>query len=166
MTARELGTLRGQLLLMAGLVVGCAAFAAVIATQRLLVEKYRGEKYPAAAPIGWDRAVNRDELAKLTEIERLALYDAWMSQAWAPPAAPRAMVEADAALYLTRAERTLVCGTAAQRTRTLRFLELAGDGSALPVLRKARALAVRWKDPDFARQIDECIAALAARAAL
>lgn len=148
MTNAEVRALRTQLLLLVGLFAGCLAAAGVIATQRPWFESFLGEKYAAlpadlqpladAAAAG---AVPKEAFAQLTPARRLALYDDWLTRADAPLATPAALLAADPALYLARAERSLVCGRPEQRSRALEFLKAAGAPQALPILRKVQSWA-------------------------
>ena len=160
MNKQELKTLRAQSLLMGGLLAGCIAAAILLATQRGFFESYLKEKYPplpeGLRPVADAAAKGRldpEEFEKLTEPERLTLYGHWMEGTDTPPAAARVLVEAAPALYIARAERTLVCGNADQRGRALAFLEAAGSDEAIPVLEELSRWARRRKMPELAAQI-------------
>ncbi len=161
MNKQELRTLRSQLLLTVGLFAGCIAAAAVMASQRGFFEKYLKEKYaplPADLKDVADAAaageVDPARFEQLSDAQRLALYDDWMTRDPPPVNTPRALMTAAAELYLARAERTLVCGNHDQRKRALRFLELAGSREATARLQKLSRWAAR-------RSLSELVAGIA-----
>lgn len=174
MNKRELKTLRGQLLLLGGLFAGCLVAAAVIAASRNFFEKFLGEKYQplpahlaALAQAAAEDRFDQSAFAALSPADRLVLYDDWMARADPPPAAtPGALLAADAALYLARVERTLVCGRPDQRLRALQFLELAGARQAVPLLREVRQWALKRKLPQLGEQIAETINRIEQRSTL
>lgn len=164
MNKQELRTLRSQLLLTVGLFAGCIAAAGVMASQRGFFEKYLKEKYaplPADLKDVADAAgageVDPVRFEQLSDAERLALYDDWMSRDPPPANTPRALLTAAGELYLARAERTLVCGNDDQRKRALRFLELAGSREAISRLQKLSRWAARRSLPEFAAAVAETI---------
>jgi hypothetical protein len=69
-------------------------------------------------------------------------------------------VAADPALYLERAERSLVCGSIEQKLRALFFLELSRSPQALPILHKAGHWLARHQMPEVMTQIVATIARL------
>jgi len=148
-------------MLTVGLFAGCIVAAAVMASQRGFFEKHLKEKY---APLPADiqdvaDAAAADEVdpvrfEQLSDQQRLALYDDWMTRDVPPANTPRALMAADGELYLARAERTLVCGSAVQRKRALSFLELAGSRDAIARLQKLSRWAAR-------RSLSELVAAIA-----
>ena len=160
MNKQELKTLRAQSLLMGGLLAGCIGAAVLLATQRGFFEGYLKEKY-APLPEGLrpvadaaaEGQLDPEEFQRLAEPHRLALYDHWMQADDPPPAAARVLVEAAPALYIARAERTLVCGNQQQRGRALAFLEAAGSDEAIPVLEELSRWAARRKMPELAAQV-------------
>jgi len=161
MNKQEMKTLRAQSLLMGGLFVGCIGAAVFLATQRGFFEGYLREKYSPLpenlrpmADAAAQGQLDAEEFEKLTEPERLALYDHWMEGSDAPPAFARVLVEAAPALYIARAERTLVCGNADQRDRALVFLEAAGSDEAAAALEDVSQWARRRKMPELAAQVD------------
>jgi hypothetical protein len=161
MNKAELRTLKVQLALVVGMFLVCAAGAGFMATQRAFFEGYMKEEYaelpadllPLAEAAARGRLTSED-LTELPEPKRLALYDHWMRQAEPPKRTPAALVAADPALYLARAERTLACGNAEQRRRALKFLELADSDEAVPILHKARRWAQRRKLAELGNQIE------------
>src|SRR5687768_6887954 len=169
LSRQEIRTLKGQLLLLAGLFLGSAGLAVALAVSRPLFERHQAETYkplPAhLAPLAESAAagghVDRAAFDKLPADARLALYDDWMLRPEPPPpATPAALVAADPALYLSRAERTLVAGNDSQRERALKFLELSGSPKAVPVLERAGEWARRRNLPDLAGRIEQTVIAL------
>jgi hypothetical protein len=153
MNKQELRMLKGQILLLTGMFAGSVVLAVFIATQRGFFEKLIEEKYavlPASMKPLADAAVegriDREAFNKLSQTERLLLYDDWMMRPDPLPMhMPSALVTADSGLYLARAERTLVGGSEDQKLRALKFLELAGSKEAVPLLQKARQWSIkRW----------------------
>lgn len=165
MNKQELQTLRGQLLLMGALFAGCIVAAIVMASQREFFEKFVEEKYvalPASlkplADAAAEGTIDKKAFANLSDSERLALYDYWMTHSDPTLAGmPRALVAADPPLYLTRAERSLVCGRVEQKLKALTFLELAGSRDAIPILQKVSQWAARRQIPEIAAKIAETI---------
>ena len=148
---------------------GSVVLAAVMAWQRPFFEKFIAEKYgvlPAAMKTLADGAadsgkIDLEAFSKLTPEERLLLYDDWMTRPDPPPQrAPAALVAADQSLYLARAERSLVGGNANQKTRALKFLELAGAKEAIPLLRKARQWSIKRRTHDLTAKITEVLESL------
>ena len=142
------------------------ALAVTLAAGRPFFEKFIEEKY-GALPAGMktlaDGAaeggkIDPEAFGRLTTEERLLLYDDWMARADTPPArTPAALVAADRELYLARAERSLVGGSARQQERALKFLELAGAKEAAPLLRKARQWSIKRRTPDLTARITEVL---------
>jgi len=170
MNKAELRTLKVQLALVVGMFLVCAAGAGFMATQRAFFEGYMKEEYAEISadllPLAEAAAGGRlapEDLAELPEPKRLALYDHWMRQAEPPKRTPAALVAAGPALYLARAERTLVCGNAEQRRRALKFLELADSAEAVPILRKARRWAERRKLAKFDEEIEATLKRIESR---
>jgi hypothetical protein len=167
MNKQEIRTLRGQLVLMAILFVGSLALAVFMAVNRSFFEKYIEEKYgamPASAQPLAERAEtgrfdesDKEKFAGLSDSERLALYDDWMSREESSAGTPRALIDVAASLYITRAERTIVCGSEDQKRRALRFLELSRSREAIPVLRKAHRWAVRRGSEELAARIADAL---------
>ncbi|MEW6213196.1 MAG: hypothetical protein AB1631_33170, partial [Acidobacteriota bacterium] len=106
MNKQEIRTLRGQLILMGILFVGSLALAVFMAANRGFFEKYIEEKYgamPASVQPLVERAEtgrfdesDKEKFASLSDSERLALYDDWMSREDSPSGTPRALIEAAA----------------------------------------------------------------------
>ena len=165
MNKQELRTLKGQLLLLCAMLAGSVLLAVIIATQRGFFEKFIEEKYaalPAALKPFADAAaegrLDREAFNKLSQAERLILYDDWMARALEPPArTPAELVAADATLYLARAERTLISGREDQKMRALKFFELAGAKDALPILRKARQWSIKRRTLELTAKITETL---------
>jgi hypothetical protein len=165
MNKQELRTLRGQLLLLGAMLAGSVVLAVSIATQRGFFEKFIEEKYaalPAALKPFADAAavgrLDREAFNKLSQAERLILYDDWMARPFEPPArTPSELVATDAPLYLARAERTLISGRDDQKVRALKFLELAGAKDAVPILRKARQWSIKRRTLELTAKIMETL---------
>jgi hypothetical protein len=169
MNKRELRTLKGQLLLLFAMFAGSVLLAVFIATQRGFFEKFIEEKYvalPASLkPLADAAAVGQLDLEafkKLSQTERLFLYDDWMARPEPLPAGtPAALVAADSGLYLARAERTIVSGRDDQKRRALKFLELAGSKEAVPILEKARRWSIKRRTTEMTAKITETLEHLA-----
>lgn len=166
MNKKELRTLKGQLLLLGGMFAGSIVLAVFIAMQRGFFEKFIEEKYgvlPASMKALADAAATEGKLDpeafnKLSQAERLLLYDDWMTRPDPPPSrTPSALTAADSGLYLARAERTLVSGREDQKMRALKFLELAGARDAIPILQKARQWSIKRRANDMAAKITETL---------
>lgn len=165
MNKQELRTLKGQLILLGVMLAGSVALAIFIATQRGFFEKFIEEKYtqlPAAlkplADAAAEGRLDREAFNKLSQAERLILYDDWMTRVGEPPArTPSELVAADSGLYLARAERTLVSGRDDQKMRALKFLELAASKEAVPILRKARQWSIKRRTNDLTAKITETL---------
>ena len=166
MNKEELRTLKGQLLLLGAMFAGSVVLAAVMAWQRPFFEKFIAEKYgvlPAAMKTLADGAADSGKIdveafSKLTPEERLLLYDDWMTRPDPPPQrTPAALVAADPVLYLARAERSLVGGSDDQKTRALKFLELAGSRDAVPLLQKARRWSIKRRTLDLTAKIEQVL---------
>jgi hypothetical protein len=165
MNKQELRTLKGQLLLLGAMFAGSIVLAALIATQRGFFEKFMEEKYgalPASLKPMADAAaegkLDGEAFNKLSQAERLLLYDDWMTRPGPPPTrTPRALVAADAALYLARSERTLVGGREDQKARALKFMELAGSKDAIPHLKKARLWSIKRRTMELTARITETL---------
>ena len=166
MNVKDLRTLRGQLLLTAGLFGGCVVLAGIIVSQRGRFESFVAEKYPASR----DRLSNAarraadaivvgetpgDEFQELLPEERRALYELWMQGENPSATSARALVGADAAYYVRCAEQTIVCGNAAQRARALEFLVVGGASAAPEALSRLSRWAGRRNRADWAEQITE-----------
>ncbi len=145
---------------------GSVALAVVIATQRPFFEKFIEEKYgqlPANIKTMADGAaesgkIDAEAFGRLTAEERLLLYDDWMTRPDPPPTrTPAALVAADPKLYLARAERSLVGGSDNQKTRALKFFELAGSKDAIPLLQKARQWSIKRRTLDLTAQITDVL---------
>lgn len=143
---------------------GSLALAAFIAAERGFFEKFVEEKYTALpaslkplADAAAENRIDKEAFARLSREERLILYDDWMARAETLERTPASLVQADAALYLARAERSIVAGRAEQKMRAVKFLELAGSRDALPILRKARAWSVRRGETNLTAKIDETL---------
>lgn len=165
MNKQDLRTLKGQLLLLGAMLVGSVLLAIVIATQRGFFEKFIEEKYLALpeelkpmADAAAQGRIDREAFNKLSQAERLILYDDWMARPGEPPGrTPSELVAADAPLYLRRAERTLINGRDDQKMRALKFMELAGAKEALPLLRKARQWSLKRRTHDLTAKITETL---------
>lgn len=165
MNKQELRTLKGQLLLLGVMLAGSVALAVIIATQRVFFEKFIEEKYaalPAALKPFADAAaegrLDREAFNKLSQADRLILYDDWMGHPLEPPArTPSELVKADAGLYLARAERTLINGREDQKRRALKFFELARARDAVPILKKARQWSIRRRTFELTAKITETL---------
>ncbi|MBI4747633.1 MAG: hypothetical protein HY774_04050 [Acidobacteria bacterium] len=163
----DLRSLTGQLLLIGGLFAGSVVLAAGIATQRTFFEKYRSETYqalPANLKPLVDSAVDGDfsvseitQFQHLPQPDRLRLYDDWMLAANPSDLAPRLLTRLDAPLYLTRAERTLVCGNPDQQRRAVFFLEQSNHSEAIPILQKALNWAEQRHDTALVEQIQQAL---------
>lgn len=165
MNKQELRTLRGQLLLFGAMFAASVVLAIVIASQRAFFEKFIEEKYAATpehlkplANAAAEGKLDREAFNKLSQADRLILYDDWMARAWPPPLrTPAALVAADSGLYLARAERTIVSGREDQKMRALKFLELAGAHDAVPILRKARRWSIKRGTSEMTAKITETL---------
>jgi hypothetical protein len=165
MNKRELRTLKGQLLLLGAMFAGSIVLAIFIATQRGFFEKFIEEKYgvlPASMKTLADAAtegkIDEEAFKKLSQAERLLLYDDWMARPNPPPErTPSALVAADAALYLARAERSLIGGREDQKMRALKFLELAESKMAVPLLQKARQWSIKRRTFELTAKITETL---------
>jgi hypothetical protein len=163
MNSRELRRLRVQLVLTLGLLAGCVGAAIFTAANRWWFEKWLVEKYaplPAQLRAVADSAaqgnLNGEAFARLSNEQRILLYDDWMSRGESPlDIAPKALLSAAPDLYIARVERTLVCGSAEQRERGLAFLDSCPRAEALPMLEKARDWAVRRNLPELAERIGQ-----------
>jgi hypothetical protein len=160
-----LRTLKGQLLLLGAMFAGSVVLAVFIAMQRGFFEKYILEKYdplPASlkplADAAAEGKLDVEAFNKLSQAERLILYDDWMTRPAPPPTrTPSVLVAADSGLYLARAERTIVNGREEQKLRALQFLELAASRDAIPILRKARQWSIKRKTAEMTAKITETI---------
>lgn len=168
MNKRELRTLKGQLLLLGAMFAGSIALAIFVATQRGFFEKFIEEKYgvlPATMKTLADTAaegkIDEEAFKKLSQAERLLLYDDWMARPDTPPArTPEVLVAADSALYLARAERTLIGGREDQKLRALKFIELARAKMAVPLLQKARQWSIKRRTIQLTEKITETLRSL------
>ena len=148
---------------------GSVLLAVFIATQRGFFEKFIEEKYvalPASlkplADAAAEGKIDREAFNKLSQTERLFLYDDWMARPEPLPThTPGALVTADSGLYLARAERTIVSGHDDQKVRALKFLELAGAKEAVPVLEKARQWSIKRRTAEMTAKITETLERLA-----
>jgi hypothetical protein len=151
MNKRELRTLKGQILLLCAIFAASTALAIFIASERAFFEKFVEEKYGAMtenlrplADAAAEGRLEQEAFNKLSQADRLILYDDWMTRPEPPPErTPHALVAADSGLYLARAERTIVTGRDEQKLRALKFLELAGAREAAPILRKAQRWSIK-----------------------
>ncbi len=166
MNRQEIRTLKGQLLLLGAMFAGSVVLAVVLATQRPFFEKFIAEKYgvlpdnikTVADGVALSGKIEAEAFGKLTEEERLLLYDDWMTRPDPPPTrTPAALVAADPKLYLSRAERSLVGGSDNQKTRALKFFELAGSKDAIPLLQKARQWSIKRRTLDLTAQITDVL---------
>ena len=166
MNRQEIRTLKGQLLLLGAMFAGSVVLAVVMATQRPFFEKFIAEKYgtiPAniktlADEVALSGKIEAEAFSKLTDEERLLLYDDWMTRPDPPPPrTPAALVAADPKLYLARAERSLVGGSDSQKTRVLKFFELAGSKDAIPLLQKARQWSIKRRTLDLTAKITDVL---------
>lgn len=166
MNRQEIRTLKGQLLLLGAMFAGSVVLAVVMAAQRPFFEKFIAEKYgtvPAniktlADEVALSGKIEAEAFSKLTEEERLLLYDDWMTRPDPPPPrTPAALVAADSKLYLARAERSLVGGSDNQKTRALKFFELAGSRDAIPLLQKARQWSIKRRTLDLTAKIEDVL---------
>lgn len=154
-------TLRSQMWLLSSLFAVCIVAAVVMASQHTLFEQWVAERYQplpsrleslaeAAVAGSLDQAI----FTSLSTADLLALYDVWMTHSTPLPSKmPAALVDADAALYLARAERTLVTGGMEQKLRAVTFLELAGSPQALTILHKIGHWAALRRLPELAARI-------------
>lgn len=165
MNKQELRTLKGQLLLLGLMLLGSVLLAVVIATQRGFFEKFIEEKYTALpeelkpfADAAAEGKLDREAFNKLSQAERLILYDNWMARPFdAPARTPSELVAADPSLYLRRAERTIINGRDDQKLRALKFLDLAGNKEAVPLLHKARQWSIKRRTHDLTAKITETL---------
>jgi hypothetical protein len=165
MNKQELRTLKGQILLLTGMFAGSVVLAVFMATERGFFEKLIEEKYvvlPASmkplADAAAEGRIDGEAFNKLSQTERLLLYDDWMMRPDPPPMRmPSALVAADSRLYLARAERTLVGGREDQKLRALKFLELAGSKEAIPLLQKARRWSIKRRTALLTAKITETL---------
>lgn len=168
MNKQELRTVKGQLLLLGAMFAGSIVLAVFIATQRGFFEKFIEEKYgqlPASmkplADAAAEGKIDGEAFKKLSQAERLLLYDDWMARPDPPPArTPEVLVAADSALYLARAERTLVGGSEDQKLRALKFIELARSKLAVPLLQKARQWSIKRRTIQLTARITETLRSL------
>lgn len=174
MTRSELRQLRFQSLAMAALLLMGGSAAAIIGMNRSFFEGFIKETYASDLPLRMHRVVERAaggsieprDVSDLEAAEKLGLYDYWMSShADELRALPRALVGADADLILARTRRTLASGSREQKVLAVTFLELAGDGRAIHVLRRVGQQAERRGDVELQRRVDEAIHALSEGAA-
>jgi hypothetical protein len=168
MNKQELRTLKGQLLLLGAMFAGSLVLAIFIAAQRHFFEKFIEEKYgqiPASMKTLADAAaegkIDGEAFNKLSHAERLLLYDDWMARPDPPPTrTPEVLVAADSALYLARAERTIVGGSEDQKLRALKFIELAGARQAVPLLQKTRQWSIKRRTTRLTNRITEALRSL------
>jgi hypothetical protein len=168
MNKQELRTLKGQLLLLGAMLAASVVLAIFIAMQRGFFEKFIEEKYgvlPASMKSLADAAaegkIDKEAFDKLSQAERLLLYDDWMARPDSPPErTPEVLVASDAALYLARAERTIVGGSEHQKLRALKFIELAGARQAIPLLQKARQWSIKRATTQLTAKITETLRSL------
>jgi hypothetical protein len=165
MNKQELRTLKGQLLLLGAMFAASILLAIFIATERAFFEKFIEEKYadlPAnmkpLADAAAEGKIDREAFDKLSQAERLFLYDDWMTRPdQTSSQTPSALVAADSALYLSRAERTIVGGREDQKLRALKFIELAGSKMAIPLLQKARQWSINRRTSALTAKITETL---------
>lgn len=164
MPSNELRGLRSQIWLMGGLFALSVVTSATVASQRWFFEKHCRERYSALpsdlrrlATSAAEGALDPNEHERLSREDRLALYDDWMAAAEPLAGMAKALLAHDPALYIARAERTLVCGRADQRSRAIEFVELGGSAQAVPMLRRARSWWTRRNDPGLAERLDAAI---------
>jgi hypothetical protein len=165
MNKQELRTLKGQLLLLCALFAGSVALAVFIASERAFFEKFIEEKYvalsPSLKPLADSAAegkLEQEAFNKLSQADRLILYDDWMARPDSlPEETPHALVSADKGLYLARAERTIINGSNYQKLRALKFLELAASRDAIPILRKAREWSLKRRTLELTAKITETL---------
>lgn len=165
MNKQELRTLKGQLLLLGAMLAASILLAIFIAMQRGFFEKFVEEKYAALpanmkplADAAAEGKIDREAFDKLSQAERLLLYDDWMTRPeQSSSRTPSALVAADSALYLSRAERTIVGGREDQKLRALKFIELAGSKMALPLLQKARQWSINRRTTQLTTKITETL---------
>ncbi|MDT4895628.1 MAG: hypothetical protein QOH25_705 [Acidobacteriota bacterium] len=165
MNKQELRTLKGQLLLLGMMFAGSVVLAVFVALQRGFFEKFIEEKYaqlPAnlkpLADAAAEGKLDGEAFNKLSQAERLILYDDWMTRPSPPPVhTPSLLVAVDSRLYLARAERTIVSGSVEQKMRALKFLELAGSRDAIPILRKARQWSIKRRTIEMTAKITETL---------
>jgi hypothetical protein len=165
MNKQELHNLKGQLFLLGAMFIGSVVLAVFISSERRFFEKFIEEKYAqmpeTLKPLADAAAEGRlDEAAfnKLSQTDRLILYDDWMARRdEQPERTPAVLLAADSGLYLARAERTIVCGRDDQKMRALKFLELAGSRSAIPILRKARQWSIKRRTFQLTAKITETL---------
>lgn len=166
MNVKDLRTLRGQLLLTAGLFGGCVVLAGIIVSQRWRIESYIAEKYPASrdrlSQAGRKAAVDvaagktpGEDFRHLLPEERRGLYELWMQDEHGSPESVRALVGADTAYYVRCAEQTVVCGNPAQRVRALEFLVASRTAAVPEVLSRLSDWARRRNRPDWAEEIEQ-----------
>jgi hypothetical protein len=166
MKQAEWRTLRGQLLLTAGLFLCCVAIAVGMVSQRWLYESYMAEKYLGQRSQLSSGAkeladlVNRGKTdekayARLSPSERIILYEIWMQAGEeASKMAPRALAQMDPEFYLHRAEQTVVCGNVVQRGLALEFLRLS-EADCSERLDRLAAWAERRRREDWLLEIEE-----------
>jgi hypothetical protein len=165
MNKQELHSLKGQLLLLGVMFAASIALAVFISSERRFFERFIEETYVATPetlkPLADAAAEGKlDEAAfnKLSQADRLILYDDWMARReQQPERTPSVLFAADSGLYLARAERTIVCGRDDQKMRALKFLELAGSRASIPTLRKAREWSVKRKTFALTAKITETL---------
>jgi hypothetical protein len=165
MNKQEMRRLRMQALLMGGLIGGCVIAAVLTASQRWIFEKYCREKYldlpgslRSIAEAAEEGHVEPKLFQRLNPQERLLLYDDWMTRAEPRPRqTPKALTSVAPELYLSRAERTLICGNAQQREGALEFLRLAERAEAAAALERACRWWKKRNVPEAADQIQEAI---------
>ena len=163
----DLRSLTGQLFLIGSLFAGSVVLAAGIATQRKFFEKYRSETYQALpanlkplADSAADGNFSTSEIShfqRLPQPDRLRLYDDWMVATNPSDLVPHLLTRLDAPLYLTRAERTLVCGNPDQQRRAVFFLEQSTHPEAIPILQKALSWAEQRHDHALVERIQQAL---------
>lgn len=164
MKARELRTLRGQLLLTAGMFAGCVVISAVVVFARpwfesFLLEKFKVplDKYPESVrqltTAAAEGKIDKDKFYRLLPDDRELLYEAWLRSEQPSPRTPRALAAVDATFYSVRAEKTVVCGDGPQRARALEFLVKMQSPETKAVLERLLEWADRRNLPELREQI-------------
>lgn len=179
MKKSEIRKLKMQLVLVGGLFVFCVVTAIVIVNNRPFFEKYLLEKHKPL-PANLTSLAQRMEatgevpevFGRLTEKQQAAFYEHWMSLPEVEKDMPKMLVSVSPSLYIARVEQTLVCGSQEQRSRALRFVELAfvqpttgggtGESQVLSMLGRVNRWATRRRILSLSAELDKTMAALSA----
>lgn len=166
MNKTELRKLRGQVVLtvlLFGCTIGCALF---IASRRAWFAARVTDTFtPAPGSMrGLIAAAEAGDLpaaqySQLPRPQRLAFYYDWVlrPEGQRPPGVPALLVRTDPALFLARAEQTLITGAPTQRAAAAEFLARCADTRAIDILRRAGAYLERRGVAESRKNIDNAI---------